>query len=166
MKRKIANKKWQITHGVMAWEGSTSREVEEARDRTLDRKFGAWDSSPDIVMAGPFIGVVWQVHNGDFSYIIRERRFPDRVEYGNRRLAAGCAHHGAWSRLEAERRMRRDLAQRVAGLGQDDGLGIILTDDGEGIADHRRWLKFQTEYKRLISSGLPESEAHYRASGM
>jgi hypothetical protein len=163
MKRKIAHQKWQITHGSMSWEGATSREVDDARDRTLDRRFGAFDVAPGLVTAGSFVGVVWQCHNGDFSYLIRGLRFPERVEHGNHRLTAGCPSHGAWSRLEAERRMRRDLAEKVYGEGEDDGLGVIAKDDAEGIALHRRWTRFQDEFKRLTKEGVPESEAHYRA---
>jgi hypothetical protein len=165
MKKKI-NGKWEIIHGVMDWSGRTVREAEEARDKTLDRKFDTYDCAPCIAVGGPFIGVVWQTHNGYFSYIIRGLRFPERIEHGRRKLAAGCANHGDWTRLEAENRMRRDLAQKVYGLGEDDGLNIICKTDAEGIAEHRQWVRFQTEYKRLIASGLPDSEAHYRASGM
>ena len=147
----------------MSWEGATSREAEESRDRTLDRRFGAFDEAPDLVAAGSFIGVVWQCHNGDFSYLIRGLRFPERVEHGNHRLTAGFPHHGAWSRLEAERRMRRDLAQKVCDAGGDDGLWIIEKDDVEGMRSHQQWTRFQSEYKRLIDEGIPESEAHYRA---
>ena len=165
MKKKI-NGKWKIINGVMDWAGRTVREAEEARDKTLDRKFDTYDCAPYMAAGGPFIGIVWQTHNGYFSYLIRGLRFPERVEHGRRKLTAGCANHGDWTRLEAENRMRRDLAQKVCGLGEDDGLNIICKTDAEGIAEHRQWVRFQTEYKRLIASGLPDSEAHYRASGM
>ena len=70
MKKKI-NGKWKIINGVMDWAGRTVREAEEARDKTLDRKFDTYDCAPYMAAGGPFIGIVWQTHNGYFSYLIR-----------------------------------------------------------------------------------------------
>jgi len=69
---------------------------------------------------------------------------------------------GLWvdTQREAERSLRRHMAQLHIFETDDDGMSLLLPDDEDGRKEHARYLKFQVAYRQYKAEGKSDHDCH------
>jgi hypothetical protein len=110
-----------------------------------------------------------------YSYAVTMIRFPDHSIGVVFRTLEGWTYNRLWddqeqktlyalgmyaTPREAERMLRREVAQGLIWATPDQGRAVLLPDDETGLADHERYLTFQQAYRHFADEGKSDSDCH------
>ena len=141
-----------VRMATYTWEAPTLTEARAKRDEHLEGLL--WDVSSPTVIRGP-AGVLVVIYRDVLAWnydIIR----PGSVLPGD--AIHGSSVIGLGSRREAIVMARRHLAQMAYGedgedcRGEDsDGVRYLHRDDEEGLAENKRWVRWQRTYAKMTA---------------
>jgi hypothetical protein len=109
------------------------------------------------------------------SYAVTMIRFPNHSVGIIFRTLEGWAYNQLWgdqdhktlyaigvyaTPRDAERMLRRNVAQDLIWDTPDQGRTVLLPDDERGLADHEYYLTFQQAYRRFAAEGKSDGDCH------
>lgn len=166
----MRQKRAQVTLGGTTWDGygataaQARKDAEARRDADLERLMKQSFSPRVFDTPDGRIAVVHVLSDGTWGY-----SFHDRL-IGDKRLRQGGSASGGWTERDAERALRRNLAQQAIKLHPetgkcDSGEHYLEEEDTEGRKEHLRYCNWQLRYAMAKAAGKDDAACRSYADG-
>ena len=166
----MRQKRAQVTLGNTSWDGygataaQASKDAEAKRDADLERLIKQSFSPRVFETPDGRIAVTHVLADGSWGY-----SFYDRL-LGDKRFRQGGSATGGWTEREAERALRRNLAQQAIKLHPetgkcDSGEHYLEEDDIEGLKEHLAYCQWQIRYAVAKRMGKDDAACREYANG-
>lgn len=145
-------------YGV-AGHGSTKTEAKADAERQIEKAFDGSYMPVVIRFPAGYIGLTYRsapycaAHGWEYCYLSPDETMLD--------AATVYTHSGFESRADAERALRRHVAQNLIFVTDDNGMDVLV--DGADRLHHNEYVAWQLRYRDYKAQGYNDTDCHRMA---